>query len=124
MSQQITLTRAENQPIVEAVSVYGGCFVKAYTVPDAGTILPQHSHRHSHMTALISGSVRVWCDGELKGDFTAPALIQIPALTLHKFLTLTPAVGLMCIHSVDAADGEEVEDDHLVHEAHEIQMEG
>jgi hypothetical protein len=102
------MKRAPNQPITEALTIFEGIYCKAYTVPDAETLLPQHSHRWGHVTAVTSGAVRVWRDGVQLGDFHAPSLISIPAHMMHAFLTLTPATGLLCIHNADhaEADGE------------------
>lgn len=108
------MKRAERQPATLAISIYAGIYAKAYTVPDAGTLLPQHSHEFAHLTALTAGSVRVWRGSRLLGDHHAPSLIQIPAHTLHQFLTLTPNVGLMCLHNADHvdADGEPAVAEH------------
>jgi hypothetical protein len=98
------MKRAVNQPVTVALTVFAGIYAKAYTVPDEGTLLPQHSHETGHITAVTSGAVRVWQEEHLLGDFNAPALLSIPAHTMHQFLSLTPAVGLMCIHNADHAD--------------------
>ena len=100
------MKRAANQPVTEALAIFAGVYVKAYTVPDAETLLPQHAHEFPHVTAVTSGSVRVWRDGVALGDFHAPALIEIPARVMHAFLTLTPATGLLCIHNADRADAD------------------
>jgi hypothetical protein len=100
------MQRADNQPVTVALTVFAGIYAKVYTVPDAWTLLPQHSHQTGHVTAVTSGSIRAWSGEELLGDFHAPAMLEIPAHTLHRFLTLTPAVGLMCIHNADHADPE------------------
>ena len=71
--------RAPNQPVTVALTIFAGVYVKAYTVPDAGTLLPQHSHSTGHVTAVTAGAVRVWRDGALVGDFQAPELVLIPA---------------------------------------------
>jgi hypothetical protein len=114
------MKRALNQPVTTALTIFAGIYAKAYTVPDAGTLLPQHSHVTGHVTAITAGSVRAWRDDELLGDFHAPAMVSIPAHTLHRFLTLTPAVSLICIHNADHADpdGEPAiaEEHHLVTE--------
>ena len=98
------MKRAINQPVTTAITIFAGIYAKAYTVPDAGTLLPQHSHRWGHVTAVTSGSVRVWCGEELLGDFHAPAMISIAAHTFHRFLSLAPETCLMCIHNADLAD--------------------
>jgi len=114
------MKRAENQPVVEATTIYGGVFTKAYTVPDVGTMIPQHAHHYDHATFLYAGSIRAWCDDVLLGDFHAPAILKIPAHSQHRFQSLCDGVGLACIHSVDAADGEDFNEDHLVESEHQI----
>ena len=100
------MKRAENQPTTEVLTIYGGIYYRVWSVADAGTILPQHAHRYDHLTALLRGSVQVWCDHELVGDFTAPATIKIPAHSFHSFYTITPDCMLACIHNADHADPE------------------
>lgn len=114
------MKRAENQPEC-TISLYAGIYAKAYTIKDEGTLLPQHSHHHSHLTALTAGAVRVWCSDGLVGEFTAPAFIKIEAEMRHSFLTLTPNVSLMCLHAVGAAEA--VEDADLIHEEHHLELE-
>ena len=101
------MKRAPNQPITTVLTIFAGIYAKAYTVPDAGTLLPQHSHKTGHVTAVTAGSVRAWRDGELLGDFHAPAMLSIPAHTMHQFLSLSSAVGLMCIHNADHLEADE-----------------
>ena len=98
------MKRAEHQPETISSTIYGGIYYRLWSVPDAGTILPQHAHCYDHLTALLDGSVRVWCDHELVGDFTAPATIKIPAHRLHSFQTQTPGCVFACIHNADHAD--------------------
>ena len=111
------MKRAPNQPITTALVIFGGVYAKAYSVPDEGTILPQHSHKTAHITALISGAIRVWIAGASDGiDYKAPAMIKIEALAAHTFLTLTADVSLICIHNADKLDaaGEPAIHDTLV----------
>ena len=101
------MKRAEHQPETVSVSIYAGIYYKVWRVPDAETAIPQHSHRFDHITALLHGSVRLWRDGELMGDYRAPATIRIPAHTMHMFLTMEPDCMLACIHNADHVDGDE-----------------
>ena len=110
------MKRAENQPETVSVTVYGGIFYKVWRVPDADTLIPQHSHSYDHLTAIIQGMVRVWRDDEHIGDFMAPATVRIPARCKHRFLTLAPATVFACIHAEGTEDA--------VHEEHTIAMEG
>jgi len=114
------MKRAAHQPVTEALTIYEGIYCKAYTVPDAGTLLPQHAHRYGHVTAVTHGAVRVWQDGRLLGDFRAPSLISIPAHTMHSFLTLEAGTGLLCIHNADHADPD---GEPPVAEEHQLVME-
>jgi quercetin dioxygenase-like cupin family protein len=102
------MKRAERQPETVELVVYAGIYVKTYRVPDAGTVLPQHSHHHDHLTFVSSGAVYVERDGKPAGRYDAPALVRIPAHTMHSFITLGPDTVLSCIHNADhaEADGE------------------
>ena len=98
------MKRAVNQPETVSITIYGGIYFRVWSVTDAGTILPQHAHGYDHLTAVLRGSVRVWCDDELVGDFSAPETIHIPAFMKHEFQTQTPDCMLACIHNADHAD--------------------
>ena len=106
---------AEHQPETISLSIYGGIYMKTWRVPDADTLIAQHSHSYDHLTAIIQGMVRVWRDGEHIGDFMAPATVRIPARCKHRFLTLTPGTVFACIHAEGTEDA--------VHEEHLIEME-
>jgi hypothetical protein len=101
------MKRAEHQPETISVTIYAGIYYKQYRVPDAGTLIPQHSHRFDHLTALLRGSIRAYRADELLGDYHAPAVVQIPAGVLHTFLTLVPDCALACIHNADHIEGDE-----------------
>jgi quercetin dioxygenase-like cupin family protein len=114
------MKRAERQPETVWLEIYAGIYCKTYRVPDAGTVLPQHSHHHDHLTFVSSGAVYVERDGRPAGRYDAPALVRIPAHTMHSFITLGPDTVLSCIHNTDhaEADGEPAiaEEHHLVTE--------
>ena len=101
------MKRAPNQPETISVSIYAGIYMKVYRVPDANTLIPQHAHRHGHLTALLSGAVMVWCDDELLGSYKAPATIKIAPHVKHRFLTLVPETTLACIHNADHLEADE-----------------
>ena len=98
------MKRAVNQPETLGVTIYAGIFVKAYNVPDRGTLLPQHSHAWAHVSYIVSGVVRIWRNDDELGDFIGPCTVNIPALTPHRFLTLSDNVVILCIHNADHAD--------------------
>lgn len=107
------MRRAENQPIGD-LTLYAGIFLKTWTIPDAWTMVPQHSHEFPHITLLVSGSIRAWRDGDSLGDFHAPATLKIGAGTSHKFLSLTPGVVLACVHAVGDAGDVAVRAEHVL----------
>ena len=101
------MKRAEHQPEQTELVIYAGVFAKLWSVPDAGTLLPQHAHEFPHLTIIMRGAVRVWRGDEMVGDFHAPVAVKIPANTLHNFLTLTNDVAIACVHNADHIDGDE-----------------
>jgi quercetin dioxygenase-like cupin family protein len=105
--------RATNQPIGKQ-TIYAGIFLKTWEVRDAGTMIPQHSHEHPHITFLVKGTVRVWAGNKLVGNFFGPHTIKIPARTPHRFLTLTDDVVFACIHSVGEADDVAIAAEHTL----------
>jgi signal-transduction protein with cAMP-binding, CBS, and nucleotidyltransferase domain len=75
-------------------------WVRAYSVSKAKTIIAQHVHEHDHMTLVSRGAVEAWQDGELLGEFKAPAIIKISAGKSHAFAALTDDVVLCCLHNL------------------------
>lgn len=112
------MKRAERQPMGQC-HLYGGVYIKEMLTPDVGTVVPTHSHAYDHLSYLAAGAVRVWQDGELVGDFEAPAAIRVPAHRKHAFMALVPMTLILCIHSVALGEADFHEDD-LVHEEHHI----
>lgn len=103
---------AVEQPIESDLSITEGLFVKSYRVPLKGSLLPQHSHAHPHVTVIAAGGVTIWQDGQLLGDRYAPASLVIPAGVKHTFCTLAENTVLLCIHRV-GPDGEpEILEEH------------
>ena len=108
------MQRAEHQPETISLTIYGGIYFKLWRVPDADTIIPQHSHEWDHLTAVLQGMVRVWRDGELLGDFMAPATVRIPAGCKHSFRTLTPGTVFACIHNAEHGDEPPIREEHTL----------
>jgi len=113
------MKRAEHQPETVSLTIYAGIYLKLFRVPDADTIVPTHAHTFDHITAVLQGVVRVWRDGELVGDFMAPATIRIPAGCKHALRTLTPGAVFACIHNADRLEG----DEPAVAEEHHLELE-
>lgn len=93
-------------------TIQDGIFIKQMYLKDAGMFVPQHSHKYEHASMLAHGSIRVWQDGELKGDFKAPIPINIPEGCKHTFMSLEPETVVYCIHNCDRFGGVEIEDHH------------
>ena len=94
------MKRAEHQPIETNIHLCEGLFVK-HAVFAEDTYIPQHSHETEHLSVVATGAVRVWQDGELMGDYRAPAGIVIKARVKHLFLALEPMTTVLCVHRVD-----------------------
>jgi len=75
-------------------------WVRSYTMAKAKTVLSQHVHAHDHITLVSHGIVEAWQDGELLGQFKAPAVIKILAGKKHAFTALTDNVLLCCLHNL------------------------
>lgn len=93
----------EQPPIWERTTP-DGVFIKQMYLKDANTLIPQHSHVYDHTSMLARGSVRVWEDGVLKGDFQAPYPLFIKARVKHTFQSLEPETLIYCIHRLHGAD--------------------
>lgn len=94
-------------------SIQDGIFIKQMFMDRAGIMVPQHSHSYEHASMLASGSVRVWQDEKLIGDFKAPIPINIPAKCKHMFMSLEPNTVVYCIHRIDRSGSIEVHEEHI-----------
>lgn len=106
------MKRAPQQPITTEIKLTDDLFIKTAVVADAGTIIPQHSHRYDHVTLLAYGSMRVVAGDVMLGDYTGPAGILIRAGVKHTMTTLTPGVVFACIHALHGTDSVEVDEEH------------
>jgi quercetin dioxygenase-like cupin family protein len=105
--------RLDDQPIQTDIRMCAGLFVK-HAIFAEGSYIPQHSHATEHLSVIATGAVRAWADGELLGDFHAPAGVVIKAHVKHMFLALAPMTTILCVHRVNE-DGEPA-----VHEKHQL----
>jgi hypothetical protein len=92
-------------------SMPDGIFIKQMLLARSGMYVPQHSHAYDHTSMLAAGSIRVWCNDELVGDFKAPKPISIEAGTKHTFMSLEPSTIVYCIHNL-RDHGLEIESEH------------
>lgn len=104
---------AERQPIGE-LTLFAGIFLKTWTVPDVGTLMPQHAHEFPHISLIVTGAVQIWRGDEDLGVFHAPAAVKIAAYVFHKFLTLTSNTIVACIHAVGDGEDVSIAADHLL----------
>ena len=75
-------------------------WIRSYTIEKAKSVISQHVHEHDHATIVSRGTVQAWQDGEILGQFVAPAVITIPAGKKHQFMALTDDVVLCCLHNL------------------------
>jgi hypothetical protein len=87
-------------------------FVKSMHIKHAGILVPQHSHSYDHLSMLARGSVRVWKDDVLMGEFKAPHGINIEANCKHRFLSLEPDTIIYCIHNTSRNGEVEIAEHH------------
>lgn len=99
------------EPLETNIHMCEGLFVK-HTVFAAGTRIPQHRHAFDHLSVVANGAVRVWQDGEVMGDYRAPAGIVIKAHAEHTFLALEPKTAVLCVHRLDENGDLPIEHEH------------
>lgn len=107
----VTFDAVEQPPIWERTTT-DDIFIKQLYIEKAFTLVPQHSHEYAHTTLLVAGSVRVWKDGVLLGDFEAPNMVLIPAYAKHTFQSLEGNTLLYCIHNVMRTGKVEIYEEH------------
>lgn len=83
-----------------------GVYAKETMIP-AGSWLMQHTHKHSHLSILASGSIELVVDGE-KSVLHAPACLSISAGKHHGIKSLTDVVWY-CVHATDCTNEDEVD---------------
>lgn len=108
--------RLADQPIETDIHICEGLFVK-HAVFAKGSYIPQHSHEFDHLSVIASGAARVWKNGILVGDFSAPSGLVITAHTKHLFLALEDGTSVLCIHRTDLNGGVPVHSEHKIVEA-------
>jgi mannose-6-phosphate isomerase-like protein (cupin superfamily) len=84
-----------------------GVYAKEAVIP-AGSWLMQHTHKHSHLSILASGSIELIVDGKTS-VLHAPACLSIAAGKHHGVKSLTDVVWY-CIHATDCTDEDEIDE--------------
>jgi dTDP-4-dehydrorhamnose 3,5-epimerase-like enzyme len=83
--------------------------VKMIVLPHAGHLAKGHVHVFDHSTMLARGSIRVWENDKLVGDFKAPVGLFVKAGTVHEFLALEDNTTFFCIHNTHSFPAHELE---------------
>ena len=110
MTDYIHLDRQPNVTKIRAEA--DGIELRHIHIEKAGTVIPQHSHKFSHMTVVACGAIRVELNGVVKGDFVSPSVIDIPAGTKHLFTTLVDDTVIECIHNISRTGEIEIAEEH------------
>lgn len=92
---------AAEQPIETDLTITADLFVKSYCIQKTGSFVPQHVHEFDHVSTIAYGGVKVWEDGNYRGERHAPVSFIIKAGVQHTFETLVDNTVLLCIHRLD-----------------------
>lgn len=114
----IALASPIEQPHGIEIRMADGIFIKQMIVAKAGTYVPQHAHTWDHVSMLAAGAVRVWKDGALDGDYTAPTAIEIKAGVKHMFAALADNTIIYCIHNISRTGEVDIMEEHQLEGAH------
>jgi quercetin dioxygenase-like cupin family protein len=87
-------------------------FIKQMRIAKAGTFIPQHSHVYEHASMLAKGSVRVYEDGKMTGEHSAPTCLSIKAGVKHTFESLEDDTIIYCIHNLMRSEIVEILEEH------------
>jgi hypothetical protein len=109
---------APNQPRTSDLKIVDGIFVKVIDVPDAWTLIPQHSHAHDHVSLIATGAVQVYVGRSAPFEAIAPCALTIVAGVKHSFLSLEPNTRICCIHNVERTGEVEVLEEHQLELEH------
>lgn len=102
------------QPISTEIKMADGIFMKTMRAEKAGTLIPQHAHKFSHVSNLVRGKIRVFVDGKTMGDYEAPIGITIAANLKHMFETLVDDTIMLCVHDIGTAEAVEIVEEHQI----------
>ena len=97
--QTTSMKLLDEQPVQVDWMTADNIFIKQIHIKQKDAIVPQHSHRYDHTTAVVAGAILAWKDGEPLGRFDAPALIFIEAGAKHTFRTISENTVLWCCHN-------------------------
>lgn len=81
-----------------------GMFIKMFPLMRAGDLIPQHSHVWDHSTLLARGRLILWGKGKPIREYSAPAIIFIPAGVGHEFQIMEDDTLVFCLHNLAHGD--------------------
>lgn len=111
------LQALEKQPDSWEFYTTDDIFIKQMPLVNAGMVVPQHSHTYDHYTMLATGSMRVFKDGKLVGNFKAPSAIFIEAGCKHLLISLEPNTLAYCLHNLHGKETVPIESHHELGES-------
>lgn len=100
------------QPGIWEFATADSVFIKQMHIAKAGTYIPQHSHAYDHSSLLAVGAVRLWKDGVLAGEHTAPKILNIEAGVKHLFQSVVDDTIVYCIHNLSRSEVVEIMEEH------------
>lgn len=101
-----------DQPSSVEIKIVDDIFIKSMEIQHKHMVVPQHSHKYDHVSMLALGTVRLWKDGVLMGDYKAPQGILIKAGCKHTFQSLEDNTIIYCIHRLHDTDEVEILEEH------------
>lgn len=77
-----------------------GLFIKQMGPMKRGTLIPQHSHKTDHTTAILLGSIKLSENGNFIGVYKAPHMLIIKAGVKHLIEAEEDGTLAYCIHNL------------------------
>lgn len=105
---------AAEQPTTVYFEMVDDIAVVSTTIHKAGTYIPQHAHKHAHLSVIAAGRVAVWKNGELFGCFGTGRQIVIDADVKHMFQALVDETVVLCVHNVSRTGAIEITEKHEI----------
>lgn len=88
---------------VEFVDEVCGIYFRSILL-QKGEKAKQHVHDYDHATYLGAGSVKMWANGELVGEFKAGTVFPVLSGVLHEFMALEDNTRIACVHTAESAE--------------------
>jgi len=102
---------AKDLPVVNSFS--DGVYSRSLFMPK-GSIIVGKKHKTRHLNMIMSGSARVWMDGEIR-DVKAPDIIESHA-GCRKVLIVVEDMWWTTVHVTDETNVDKIEEDIISNE--------